>query len=249
MSSQNARNRVRSPRFPSQSLTDSMENLKSIYDAVHASSIDSETAYQLMGFAGKSGSSAKALGSLRQFGLIEGVGDKTRVSDLAFAILEPSTSKERADAIMDAATNPDVFRDILVRFDDRVPQADEPIRAFLIRDLGFQKKSADHCIRSLRQSLSYAEAQQPAEKSAFSHEREQRTPELTANDDAPSEPEAVRPTLTATREAVEVVIIPLTKDCRAELRIEGKMSDRAISNLIKHIDLLAEVWGETDSDG
>lgn len=244
MSSPNVRNRVRSPRFPSQGLPDSLRHLKAIYDAVHSSNIDSETAYRLMGFAGKSGSSAKALGSLRQYGLIEGVGDKTRVSDLAFAILEPASQIEKAEAIFDAARNPDVFDDILVRFDGRVPQADEPIRAFLIRDLGFQKKAADQCIHTLRESLVYAVSQQIEQPAEPIEERETDVVEARK---ATNDVASPRARVGGDGNQDELIIIPLTKSCKAELRLTGKVDDRAISNLIKHIDLLAEVWRETDT--
>lgn len=82
--------RTRSPRFPGHSVNDAIEFARRIYDGAHTSQIDSLTAIKLMNFSGKSGASATALGSVRQFGLIEGVGEKTRISNLALKILEPN---------------------------------------------------------------------------------------------------------------------------------------------------------------
>lgn len=124
MSSLLPKDRSRSPRFPSQTLEESLRHARLIYEGVHRSMIDSESAYRLMGFSGKTGTSAKALGSLRQYGLIEGIGDKTRISDLALAIIEPESEDERSGAIARAARNPDVFSSVLNRFAERVPQAD-----------------------------------------------------------------------------------------------------------------------------
>src|SRR4051812_23505010 len=90
-----ASERTRSPRAPKHSLQEAIGFAQAIYDAVHRSQIDSNTAFRLMGFAGKSGSSATALGSMRQFGLIEGLGEKTRITDLALKILEPASAFER----------------------------------------------------------------------------------------------------------------------------------------------------------
>lgn len=243
MSSLNPRDRSRSPRFPSQSLDESLRHAEAIYHAVHRSSVDSATIYQLMGFSGKTGTSAKALGSLRQYGLIEGIGEKTRISDLALAILEPESASEKASAIRTSSKNPDVFGEVLTRFDGRVPQADEAIRAFLIRELGFQKNSADECIKSLRQSLAFADS--------FSRDFE-ADPQSVLVDEAPLAEEFSKPERGAEvqREARstdgELLIIPLTKECRAELRIVGKLNSRAIKNLIRHIDLLADVWAEDE---
>lgn len=245
MTSLSPKDRSRSPRFPSQPLDESLRHAEAIYHAVHRSSVDSATIYQLMGFSGKSGTSAKALGSLRQYGLIEGIGDRTRVSDLALAILEPESASEKASAIHVASQNPDVFREVLERFDGRVPQADEAIRAFLIRELGFQKNSADECIKALRQSLAFA--------GSFRHEVEIRPQPVT-----PEEGPSPERSTNADREKEiqkeiesndgELMIIPLTKECRAELRIVGPLNSRAIRNLIRHINLLADVWAEEDEE-
>jgi hypothetical protein len=243
MSSLSPKDRSRSPRFPSQALEDSLRHARLIYEGVHRSSIDSETAFRLMGFSGKTGTSSKALGSLRQYGLIEGTGEKTRVSDLALTILEPESELEKSNALAVAARRPDVFEAIMARFSDRVPQADEPIRAFLIRELGFQKGSADECIKSLRQSLVFADVQvapQPSgavdngpDSKETGESSEQKNTKMTDKDEVYSE-----------KHATQSAYIPLTRDCKAELRIYGPLSDRAIENLLSHVQLLAQVWSE-----
>jgi hypothetical protein len=192
-----------------------------------------------MGFSGKTGTSAKALGSLRQYGLIEGIGDKTRISDLALAIIEPESEDERSGAIARAARNPDVFSSVLNRFAERVPQADEPIRAYLIRDLGFQKGSADELIKSLRTSIAFAEAnsvQAPTESFTPTQSEEFGVSASALSVGRESASVALAPSQSAT--------IPLSRDCRAELQIYGPLSDKAVINLLRHIQLLAEVWAE-----
>lgn len=240
MSSLSAKDRTRSPRFPSQSLEDSLRHVRLIYDGVHRSTIDSGTAFRLMGFSGKTGTSAKALGSLRQYGLIEGIGDNTRVSDLALAILEPSSDGERAEGLSRAARLPDVFEGIFLRFGDRIPQADEPIRAFLIRELGFQKNSADECIKSLRQSAAFAQSQSAGLPQEV--EQVQSGPLAQVEDEKPKY--NISPQKENSELPTQSAIIPLTRDCRAELRIFGPLSEKAVANLIRHIELLSEVWAE-----
>ena len=243
MSSLSARDISRSPRFPSQSLEESLRHAEAIYDSVHRSSVDSSTIYRLMGFSGKSGTSAKALGALRQYGLIEGIGEKTRISDLALAILEPETPSEKSHAIQLASKSPDVFGEILGRFDGRVPQADEAIRAFLIRELGFQKNSADECIKSLRQSLAFADNFRAPEIAIDAESIET----IAASEAAKPVGQVQTAPSSAQAAGGEIMVLPLTKDCRAELRIFGELNSRAIHNLIRHINLFAEVWAEDES--
>lgn len=248
MSSLSAKDRTRSPRFPSQNLQDSLRLIKLVYDGVHRSPIDAETAYRLMGFSGKTGTSAKALATLRQYGLVEGIGENTRVTDLALAILEPASEEERARSIFTASRRPEVFGSVLERFDQRVPQADEPIRAYLIRELGFQKNSSDELIRVMRETLQFAEAEQLVDArvsfvanamlSAEASVAESNTPE--------------QHTLTAVNSPAEVpsqtASIPLSREARAELKIYGPLNERAIKNLIRAIELLADVWEEGEAE-
>jgi hypothetical protein len=226
----------RSPRFPGRSLEEAATLAKKIYEGVHTSSVDSLTAYRLMGFSGKSGPSSIALGSVRQFGLIEGVGDKTKITSLALQILEPASERERSDALAAAARLPDVFSSIFQRFDGRIPSADEPVRAFLIRDLGFSKSGSDDCLQSLRATLRFV------------------------GDSAQAEPEPDGDQQDITREAQQTRVagksgnmvksdvfrLPLTKSCVAELRFEGDLSERAVEVLQQHIELMKGIWAEGD---
>lgn len=248
MSSLSVRDRTRSPRFPNQTLQDSLRHVESIYAGVHQSPIDSETAFRLMGFSGKTGSSAKALAALRQYGLIEGTGGNTRVTDLAMAILEPESEAEKAQSILNASRSPDVFDSVLARFAQRLPQVDEPIRAFLIRELGFQKNSADDLIRTIRESLAFAEqftlaTEQPANDAIATDEASQPLVQLDeAEKAAPITAKAPN------EETTQTATIPLTRDCRAELQIYGPLTAKAVSNLTKAVELLTSVWEEEEEE-
>ena len=222
--------RSRSPRFPSYSIRDAIVYAEKIYQGVHRSSIDAQTAFRLMGFAGKSGASATALGSVRQYGLIEGVGDGTRISQLGLRILEPVSAEERSEAILEAAQKPEVFRAVLSRFDGKVPVADEPVRAFLIRELGFSKTGAEDCLTSLRETYEMIGDSAESVKQA-----------LPVN----SIPLAVGESQTREAPLGETMRIPLTKDCSVEMRFSGSVSEKAMTNLIRHVELMKEVWADS----
>lgn len=223
----------RSPRAPRYSLADAIKYVSRIYDGVHRSAIDANTAYQLMGFAGKSGTSATALGSVRQFGLVEGVGERTRVSDLALEILEPASPDELHAALQKALLQPAVFRAIIERFEGRIPAADEPLRAFLIRDMGFSKQGAEDCIEALRTSIKQV-GEMPSEPIA----------EKTASQSADIERHYGEQRAEQATPVGELIRLPLTKDCSVELRFDGPVTTKAIDNLIRHIDLMKDVWAE-----
>lgn len=239
MSTSSSAERTRSPRAPKHSLNEALSYARAIYNGVHRSTVPSAMAFELMGFNGKSGSSSTALGSVRQFGLVEGTGDKTRISDLALTIFEPSSPEEKSEAIQTAAERPDVFQAIRTRFNDRIPAADEPIRAFLIRELGFQKASADDTLKSLRDTEDFAksnthtvtapETERLQEHAGFSDFGEGQG-RLTSQPNSDS------------------IRVPLTKDCYAELRFTGLVSSKAIANLVRYIDLMKDVWTDNEED-
>jgi len=234
--------RKRSPRFPSHSVVEAVEFVRRIYDGVHRSQIDSITAIKLMGFSGKSGASAAALGSVRQYGLIEGIGEKTRVSELALGILEPASDGERLDSMREASKQPEVFRLLYDRFDGRIPTANEPLRAFLIRELGFSKNGADECIKSLRESMNQIGDSSLAnfpESEAVS-----KTESASDNSSAKNLVSDVAPAAEELTGNVKRLSIPLTRDCSAELMLVGSVSEKALVNLMRHIDLMKEVWAE-----
>ena len=242
MASLDTRNRSRSPRFPSHSIKEAMRFVSQIYDGVHRSTIEPDIAYQLMGFSGKSGASAKALGSIRQYGFIEGVSHSTRVSDLALRILEPVSENERIEAIFDASREPEVFNQIFDRFDQRIPNADEPVRAFLIRELGFSKKGAEDCLASFRETISFVEAL-PQPQPIINEARDE------AIDDEDHSAK-IKPFSDSTSEGKSrgaVMRVPLTRECSAELAFSGEVSEKALQNLIRHIELMVEVWEEDQS--
>lgn len=237
--------KARSPRYPRISLLTSVGYANQLYRGVHRNSVDSDTAYRVMGFGGKNGASATALGALRQFGLVTGLRGKLKVSDLALRIFEPSDRSEYLEAIQEAAKLPDIFADIHAHFPDGVPPSDDPVRSFLIRTRNFSRSGADDCINSLRATFSELEQEDGGIPSLS-------PPAASATDPvAPSPIQATKPfeLQNASLELqspspFEFVRIPLTKDCTAELRFSGPISDQAVIRLLKYIELMKDVWAE-----
>ena len=233
----NAKDRSRSPRFPSYSLSEAVSYVGRIYQGVHRSPIDAATAFKLMGFAGRSGASATALGAIRQFGLIEGSGDGTRVSQLALRILEPESEYERNQGLLEAANQPEVFRAISDRFEGRVPLMDEPIRAYLIRELGFSKRGVEECVASYRQTTDFIVGLVSA-PGTDSTKAKLDPIETEGSHFSSASPAPVV--------GMRCYKVPLTRECDVELIFQGNVSENAVNRLIKYLEWMREGWREEE---
>lgn len=246
--------RSRSPRYPNHSLDQAVEFARKIYEGVHRSSVDSLTVLNLMGFSGRSGASTSALGSVRQYGLIDGVGEKTRVSDLALSILEPISESEKSDALRIASRSPAVFNQILGRFDGRLPAADAPVRSYLIRELGFSQRGAEDCLSALRTTEAYVAGFPVSDGSVGSQEvhselEEGLDYEVARKGDAESARGARAvyeqgPDQTPRPEPGDLMVIPLSRDCRVEMKFVGPLSEKALGKLVRYVELMREDWAE-----
>lgn len=235
----------RSPRYPRYPLLSAIGYAKRLYDGAHRSTIDTLTAYKVMGFAGKSGASATALGAARQFGLVEGVKGGVRVSSLGLAILEPASPIEYDNALREAAYNPPVFKTILERFEGNLPRSDEAIRSYLIRALDFSKKGADECVNSLRETVASMKGELELRASAKPEEATLRTAETEMILEALHRPEPSLAREIDPSSDAEVIRLRLTKQCTVELRFSGHVSDAALSRLIRHIELMKDAWDDS----
>jgi hypothetical protein len=199
-----------------------------------------------MGFSGKSGASASALGSVRQYGLIEGVGESTRISELGLRLLEPSSELEYNRTLRIAAFEPRVFQAISERFSGKIPSVDEPIRSYLIRDLNFSQPGAAECIQSLRATLEFLA--QNADDSTLDSpggsilSESRSDPHLPEGERNAAVPQALN---FVDSSSVTQARFPLTRDCYAEVTLFGEIGTKALENLKRQVEFLTEVWGES----
>jgi hypothetical protein len=233
----------RSPRYPRQNLTKSLEMTRKLFDGAHQSKLDMDTAAKIIGYSSSaSGAASSALGSLRQFGLVDGLRGDVAVSDLAMRILQPMDDEERVTAMHEAAMKPEMFDRIVTQFGGKLPPLDEPIRAFLIRQEGFSANGADELVDNLRETLSSL----PAKHQATQSQKGDVAP-LDHSDVSPkpmlqeSEPPNFNPSSLATPQVGELITLPLGANCKAELRMIGVVNHAAYDRLIRHLELLREI--------
>lgn len=165
--------RAQSPGYPNMSLPKAISAVKKIFAADRRNPIAREVAVKHIGYAGPSGAADKALGSLAHYGLTEKTGKgEVRVSQLAVDIIHPEKPQDRAKAILRAAFNPQIFKELRQRFSDG-QVSEEALKSYLIREnfldraVGAVAQSYFDTCRYLEQegvSVSISESSQSDEK-------------------------------------------------------------------------------------
>lgn len=148
--------RQRSPSYPSLSLEQAIDMVGKVHKANRTNVISRETAARDMGYAGLTGRSLTVLGSLIQYGLVEkaGKGD-IKVTRRAVEILHPVEDSHRAEAIVDAALAPALFRTLRERFPDGVP-GENALRSFMVQS-NFNDVAIGPAIAAFLETNAYAE--------------------------------------------------------------------------------------------
>lgn len=228
----------RSPRYPRHSLGKAIEMTRKLFAGAHQSRIDVDSAAKVIGYSGSGGGAASsAIGALRQYGLVDGLRGDLGVSDLAMRILQPMDDAERIEATREAAMKPEIFSRLTAHFGGKIPLADEPIKAFLIRQEGFSTAGAEEVLQTLRETLSgLPEAASPSAAEIIEDDVEttEKTP-LTK----PSPPP-----LAASASVGELITLPLGPNCKAELRLIGDVTALSYARLIRHLELLRDIEHE-----
>lgn len=148
----------RSPGYPAIGLKEAVARIEMIYENDYQNEIPKTVVAQHMGYSGLSGKSLGVLSALSKFGLLEGRGDQSRVSDLAVKIIaHPTGSADRSAALMEAAGMPELFAEIEARFPAE-KKSDQAIRSYLLMQK-FIPGAADAAIRSYRETKQFVDSE------------------------------------------------------------------------------------------
>lgn len=150
--------KARSPSYPAISLKEALEKIGEIYDRDYQNPIPKAVAAAHMGYGGLNGKSLGVLAALSKFGLLEGRGNDSRVTDLAVKIIaHPHGTPERAEGIKEAAEKPELFSELDGRFQGG-KASDQAIRSYLLTQK-FIPSGADAVIRSYRETKQLVESE------------------------------------------------------------------------------------------
>jgi hypothetical protein len=150
--------KARSPQYPAIGLKEAIEKVRLVYAEDYQNKVPRQILVEHMGYQSLNGKSLGVLSAMAKFGLIEGRADENWVSDLALAIIahDPGTP-ERALAIKEAASKPDLFSELDLRFAGG-KASDAAIRSYLLTQK-FIPAAADTAIRSYRETKQLVEAE------------------------------------------------------------------------------------------
>lgn len=148
--------KARSPSYPSISLREAVEKIQRVYAKDYQNAISRELVAQHMGYQGINGKSLGILAAIGKYGLLEGRGNESRVSDLAVLIIaHPPGSPDRRLALMAAADRPELFAELDAKFGGG-KGSDQAIRAYLLTQK-FIPAGADLAIRAYRDTKRFLE--------------------------------------------------------------------------------------------
>jgi hypothetical protein len=144
--------KARSPNYPALSLPKSLEFARKVYAKNHTHKAEPLVVAQAMGYSSMNGKSLTAVSALKKYGLLEEIDRQLRITRSALTMLvEPTTSAERAEALVEAAFLPDLFAELRTEYGE-VPPSDELLRSYLLRR-GFLLSTVDVPIRAYRETL------------------------------------------------------------------------------------------------
>lgn len=123
-----------------------------------------------------------------------------------------------------------------------MPSADEPIRAFLIRQEGFSAGGANELIKSLRETMSeLPEATSRAESAESGNLPEEgASSNQTASRSLPTVGQLAL-SIPSAPSVGELITLPLGQSAKAELRLIGEITAVSYARLIRHLELLRDM--------
>ena len=233
--------RQRSPGYPGMGLAKCIDLVKRVYENAHRGEIDSATLAKLLGYSAGSGQALTAASAIKKFGLLEGRGERHKVSELALRVLEPMTPDERRDAINEAAMKPELYTELFARFGGKVP-SDDVIRAFLIRQYKFAPTGADNFIKAFRETIDLVE-RNPA--SAESQPGQEADEEIIDGPRSTLDPEGeVRSKREESLPQGERLTFRISSSAKVHVIFEGDISPTSIERLIQFLELTKDSYEE-----
>jgi hypothetical protein len=258
--------RKRSPRFPYIDLAESITRIEEIYRKERRAATTPDVLVTHLGYKQKHGKSARVLGALKQFGLLEEKEGLYRVSDLGFRLLNlPEDSGERASIVKHLAMQPPVIQEVMRAYPDGLP-SDATLKSYLVLNAGFNPESAALFTRVLRQTLTFAginaeefiqgEVEESRDKGSESLALQpfgtlpnsfwdKADGTFTTRQNVPVNPvssSSNTPPKNAEVQNENVLVFRISQNSNARIIFDGKVTQEAIKKLIKLLDISMDTF-------
>jgi hypothetical protein len=146
--------RERSPNYPAYGLPSAIQFAKMVWDQEKRTPVEMEVVAGALGSESVSGPVRSKVAAMRQYGLLQSINGKLKVSDRAITlILQKAGQPEYDEAASEAALAPSLFAELAL---DKPDASDEALNFYLVRDLRFSTDGAKRLIRSYRETAAFA---------------------------------------------------------------------------------------------
>ncbi len=150
--------RARSKNYPSLSLGQAIERARALYKQEGRAAAPADVVVSAWGYNSLNGASLRVLSALRQYGLLEGSSDQTRLAPRALTLLlEPESHPEFAEALTEALQAPALFQGIVQEYGVDLP-SDPALISYLVRKQNFGDAAAKTLIGAFRESVELVKA-------------------------------------------------------------------------------------------
>jgi hypothetical protein len=144
--------RARSVTPPVFGLATAIQKARLIHRAEQTAPVPFVIAVKHMGFSGPTGPALRALAALKAFGIMTEEAGQYCFTSEGLAVLTQHEGEREAAAQM--AMKPEVFRQILGRYPERLP-SDPSLKVTLVRDFRLTEAAADTVIAALHETLDF----------------------------------------------------------------------------------------------
>lgn len=147
---------VRSPNYPSLSLSEAIHRLQQLYPRVQRGEFTPNDAASAWDYRNVSGPVRRQVAALGHYGLLElPRGGNARISNRGLTIiLRAAESREYRDALRDAGLSPVLFRELYDA--QRHTAADDALRQYLVVERRFSREGAEQFIVVFRATMALA---------------------------------------------------------------------------------------------
>ena len=144
----------RSPRFPSDSLSEALNRAEALYNSAGRSAVTSEVAAQAIGYSSLSGASRTTLAAMAYYGVLQREGDTHRISELGLRLIRPLNDFDKLEAARLAAIRPPAFAQIAKEHGE----CSQSVLASILLHKGFTEDGARRAARVYKENVAFIEA-------------------------------------------------------------------------------------------
>lgn len=145
----------RSPSYPSISLPDAIERLRTLFDIEGTNPADREVIAQALGYKSRNGASDAVIAAMGHYGLFDDAGNRQlRISSIGLdIILAGFGDRERANAVQQAATLPELFTELSAQYGDG-KVSNRNLESYLVKN-GFNPQAAAKAAKAYRDTVDF----------------------------------------------------------------------------------------------